>query len=248
MSTRLTQLWRYPVKSMGGESLATAEISVGTGIAGDRSWAVRDPVSGTIVSAKRDARILYLWSGTDDHGNVSVGVPGLADAVPVVDAGAAISAWLDRRVETVRWGKAGPDDAFDFGFPVDHAVHSFGDCGDVVHVISTGTLRYFGRLDGDAMSSGETVRRVRPNLVIDAGDEPFVEDEWIGRDICVGTARLSVLEPTLRCRIVERPQPGQAERATLLDSLTDQRQGRLGVYAAVRASGTLAAGTVVDVA
>ena len=247
MVARLTRLWRYPVKSMAGEPLAEASLSVGSGIVGDRGWAVRDPVSATIVSAKRDARILYLWASTDDSGDVTVGVPGLPRPVPVREAGDAVSAWLDRRVEVVRWDDAAPEDSFDFGFPVDTAVHSFGDCGDVVHLVGTATLRYFAELDGAPMSPDEAVRRVRPNLVVDAGDQPFGEDGWIGHELRIGTARLEVLEPTTRCRIVERPQPGQAERPTLLERLTDQRQGRLGVYAVVRESGLLAPGAVIDV-
>ena len=39
------EIWRYPVKSMGGESLE--QVAVGeTGVLGDRTWAVRDEVTG----------------------------------------------------------------------------------------------------------------------------------------------------------------------------------------------------------
>ena len=46
------QIWRYPVKSMGGELLESAEVGIG-GIPGDRGWAVRDEVKGGIRSGKK---------------------------------------------------------------------------------------------------------------------------------------------------------------------------------------------------
>ena len=46
------ELWRYPVKSMGGESLAACEVGT-LGIAGDRGWAIRDEQVGEIRGAKK---------------------------------------------------------------------------------------------------------------------------------------------------------------------------------------------------
>jgi uncharacterized protein YcbX len=46
------ELWRYPVKSMVGEPLATATIGP-RGIPGDRGWAVRDERAGEIRGAKK---------------------------------------------------------------------------------------------------------------------------------------------------------------------------------------------------
>lgn len=45
-------LWRYPVKSMQGESLSAADFTKG-GVVGDRHWAVRDEQSGEIRGAKK---------------------------------------------------------------------------------------------------------------------------------------------------------------------------------------------------
>lgn len=44
-------LWRFPVKSMPGEKLDTAEVAEG-GVVGDRSYALIDAESGKVVSAK----------------------------------------------------------------------------------------------------------------------------------------------------------------------------------------------------
>lgn len=48
----LEQIWRYPVKSMGGERLKDAYIDVG-GLRGDRIWAVRDEEKGVITGGKK---------------------------------------------------------------------------------------------------------------------------------------------------------------------------------------------------
>lgn len=49
---RITQLWRYPVKSMAGEQLARAQVRR-SGIVGDRQWAVRNDLVGEIQGGKK---------------------------------------------------------------------------------------------------------------------------------------------------------------------------------------------------
>ena len=49
---RVAQLWRYPVKSLGGERLEHADIGA-RGILGDRLWAVRDLERDITVSARQ---------------------------------------------------------------------------------------------------------------------------------------------------------------------------------------------------
>ena len=56
---RVTEIWRYPVKSMGGEQLARCTIGE-RGIPGDRGWAVRDEAVGEIRGAKKLPALLLL--------------------------------------------------------------------------------------------------------------------------------------------------------------------------------------------
>jgi uncharacterized protein YcbX len=96
---RISALWRYPVKSLQGQSLATAPVAA-TGLIGDRGWGVRDVISGAVLSAKREPRLLLAGAATSGEGLV-VTVPGRPPA-----AGAAadelLSSWLGREVRLDR--------------------------------------------------------------------------------------------------------------------------------------------------
>lgn len=52
MVGRVTEIWRFPVKSMGGERLESCELGL-LGIPGDRGWALRDETVGEIRGAKK---------------------------------------------------------------------------------------------------------------------------------------------------------------------------------------------------
>jgi uncharacterized protein YcbX len=68
---RVVELWRYPVKSMGGERLERARVVPLSGLQGDRNWAIRDERVGEIRGAKKLHRLLlfdahYLEDPTSD--------------------------------------------------------------------------------------------------------------------------------------------------------------------------------------
>ena len=53
----MAEIWRYPVKSMGGERLVQSAIDL-RGLHADRMWAVRDVELGTFTTARRWPKLL----------------------------------------------------------------------------------------------------------------------------------------------------------------------------------------------
>src|SRR4051812_8095162 len=67
---RLTEIWRYPVKTMAGERLPRASVGP-LGIEGDRVVHVEDP-RGRVITSRSHPRFLGHKGSMDAHGAVLV--------------------------------------------------------------------------------------------------------------------------------------------------------------------------------
>lgn len=56
----VSELWRYPVKSMRGDRVSSTEVTEQWGFPGDRGWAVRDEQASEIRGAKRINALLQF--------------------------------------------------------------------------------------------------------------------------------------------------------------------------------------------
>ena len=94
MALRVAQLWRYPVKSLAGESLSTAVIGA-DGIPGDRIVRVRGPEG--VRTARRQYRLLGLRGTLDEDGRARINnLPwNSPQALALVKAAAGADAWLE---------------------------------------------------------------------------------------------------------------------------------------------------------
>src|SRR6476469_2123982 len=89
---RIAELWRFPVKSLGGERLDRADIET-DGLSGDRRFALFDVETGYGLTARRVPELLFAsarWLGD----GVEVTLP---DGSIAVDDD-ALSSWLGRPV------------------------------------------------------------------------------------------------------------------------------------------------------
>jgi uncharacterized protein YcbX len=87
MAMRVGELWRYPVKSLAGEQLESADISP-AGIPGDR--VVQVYAEGRVVTSRTSPRLLGLKATLGPDGEALVdGLPWRAPAVAAAIAAAA---------------------------------------------------------------------------------------------------------------------------------------------------------------
>lgn len=243
----MTTLFRYPVKSMQGLDVPALDLTA-DGFTGDRRWALVDAETGRLMSAKRWSALLQ--ASADDDGIVLPDGARVVFGDPAADA--ALSAWLGREVHLVE-AEPGTDLSYEMTFdpPDDESEYYAIDVptGSLVdlaaaHLVTRPTLRdaaeRFRDLDWD-------VRRFRPNLVVDGDLEPFAEDDWVGATVRVGTAELSVRQPTVRCAMPLRAQPGLDRQAPLYRALEDLHANHLGLYLDVVTPGHIEVGDDVTV-
>jgi uncharacterized protein YcbX len=94
---RVAALWRYPVKSLGGEPVDRAEIGP-RGVLGDRLWAVRDVQRDVTATARRlpsllNATARYVASVPPDAG------PGNAPEVEITFPDGRVMSSSDDRID-----------------------------------------------------------------------------------------------------------------------------------------------------
>ncbi len=228
-------MWRYPVKSLQGERLEEVEVGP-AGLVGDRSHAVRDRGSGTVLTARRDPPLLF-GRGVLTADGAEIEVPGHGRTTDP----AVISEWLGKPVELI--GATGVPSTYetiadaedDHSEPVawQGPSWSFHDSTRTqVSIVATSDLG-----DWD-------VRRFRPNLVVDGE----TADVLVGHRIRIGPVELDVVKQIDRCVMVTRPQPDGIERdLDVFRRVRDERNLFLAVGSMVRAGGWIRTGDRVEV-
>lgn len=217
---RVVSLWRYPVKSLGGERVAQLRLDR-RGVLGDRWWAVvaADGKIGSGKSTRRFRRmpgLLSLQAETDGDGTVWIRLPDgerrkVTDPVAAKTIGDVVG-------EQVRL--------------LEETSTSHMDAGPV-HLITTGAIASLAEDVGEELD----VRRFRPNIVIDAAARS--DTQWAGRRLRIGTAELEIDRPAERCVMVTMAQPGVAFFPSLLGEI-ERRRGRMfGQYATVARPGVI---------
>lgn len=222
---KVIELRRYPVKAMGGESLPSVELDE-RGLSGDRWFAVTGG-DGRLACGKDSRRFrrrdkVFEWSARTDEGAVVVAGPAGEWRVgdPALDA--VLTEALGDPVRVLAEGDVQHQD------------------GGQVALVGTASLEWCREhLDIDA-----DLRRLRANLVLETS-EPFVEESWVGADLCIGAVNLRPVERIQRCRTVDLAQDGVAGTTPFLKALGAERDLCLGVYAEVVSPGVISVGDPV---
>ena len=247
----LAEIWRYPVKSMLGEQLDQANVGPG-GIQGDRRWAVVDAESGVSLSAKRYADLLRCRAWTSDS-EVMIGLPDSRE-LPVGSAEVArgLSDLLGRQVTT---RSAQATETIQHEFPTaitegegepflwEPGTEAFFDCAPL-HLLTTGTLVELQRL---LPASIVQRARFRPNFLVETNEIGFVENDWVNKDVTLGSLRCQVYDDTRRCIMVALGQGDLPRDIEVIRTILKCNDGRAGVALKTLDSGMLRCGAKVEV-
>ena len=214
-------IFRFPVKSMLGESLDRVAID-GGGVVGDRRYALVDDETGKVVSVKRPkwwARVELAARTSGD--TVEVHFPdGVSLAVDDPELHVRLSEFFGRDVSIA--STPPPGATFDEVWLRDlkNDIDPFLDMpsrmedGDEmidgglmgvtgrffnalpIHVVTTSTTRHLSTL---APGSRFDPHRFRPNIVLETSGEGFIENTWAGRVLRIGKVELGVALAVPRC-------------------------------------------------
>lgn len=235
---RIDEIWRYPVKSMLGESLSSANVTE-FGIEGDRAWGLRDLETGKTLTGRREPQLLFAAATVVD-GQVVITLPDGTETADDAD----LTSWLGRDVALVpATGEVGTYEIqLDFETEVGEWFEWQGPEGSFhdstktrVSLVSAATMRDW------------EPSRFRMNLILSGTDE----ESFIGSEVQVGAdgPRLTVIKEVDRCIMVTRPQHGGIDRdLDVLKTINNERGGNLGVGANVVAPGSIAVGDAIAVA
>lgn len=224
-------LWRFPVKSMLGESKDALEVTR-FGVAGDRRYAIRD-ASGRVGSGKRTKAFnkiegLFDFRAWYDGERASLSLrDGTTVAVDDPNIDGIMSEHLGQPVSLERDDGAGHLD------------------DSPIHLLTTASLVWLKAALPDAQIDE---RRFRPNIVLAANGSEPVEQDWIGRTIEIGQSIvLRVTAPTERCGMIAHGQEDLQRDPRVLRYVKNQSDFMFGVYAAVVHPGTARVGDEVKV-
>lgn len=244
----VTQCRRHPVKSMQGMQVETLTAEHDA-VVGDRARGVVTG-DGVLLSAKQRRELLS--AAADDEG---IDLPdGRRFDYGDAELDGALSAWLGTAVRLAeprtdaslhyRMTFDPPDDEAEL-FDIPTPDGTFLDLAPV-HLLTTATL------DGVRAARPDLdwdVRRFRPNLVLDVAGAPFVENDWSGRRLALGDdVVLQVDQPTVRCAMPLRAQPGLEREVGLYRAMTELNEAfpnHLGAYGSILEPGEISVGDQV---
>jgi uncharacterized protein YcbX len=228
----VSELWRYPVQSLQGESLAALDFTA-EGVVGDRGYCIVDDTGEGGTAARPQWKNLIRWRarylaepGAGELPNVAItfddGTQMVSDDVRLA---AAISERLGRR------GRLAVTAAPEVKRP-----YVASPC----HLLTTATLKALSA----AYPGGRFVtQRFRPNVMLDCGDTvSFIETGWIGRALRVGPLAMKGTEHCLRCALTTRPQGDLHKDAGILHTARQHNENRVGIYTGIAEPGVLRIG------
>lgn len=202
---KVTRVGVTPLKGARHPALDLVELD-GDGAVGDRVFCLVDPAEGRVLRTVQHPGLTAVrarWDGS----SLEVSLPSGERAVGTpTDTGESVSCdYWGRRVEARL--QDGPHSALlsrHLGVPARLAAVPRGGVvyGGTVSILSTASLRGLARALGPAAGDLDPAR-FRATVVVEAGETAFVEEEWLGRELVLGTARVRVADRIPRCAVID---------------------------------------------
>ena len=251
-------LWRYPVKSMGGEELEEAFVGF-SGIYGDRYFAFRSPASprGLPYLTGREQQQMLRYRPRFRHPEKAAEPPNRAAAeslAPGINPVNADPSDMSVDVLTPSGKTLAIDDPellrlLEEGIAEKHAPalvrseRAMTDCRPV-SLISSQTI---GQI-GDELGAAVDHRRFRANIYLElGGGGGFAEDKFVGRKLRVGSkVVVAVLERDPRCKMISLDPDTGEQDPEVLRRVAQDHENLAGVYCAVLVEGTIRAGEPLE--
>ena len=249
MPNTIQQLYRFPIKGLSPEPLATISALPGEGVAGDRQFALARAATAfdqtapthlpktSFLMLQRDEKLAGLKTRFEPAtGTLSIDNDGTVVTASVRETGGRES------IETffAEFMSLGAD-----SHPrlVSATGHMFSDVP--AKVLSLINMASIAELEGRLAATIDPLR-FRGNVYFD-GEVPWSELDWVGREIKIGETVLEVVQRTQRCAATN-VNPATAVRDLNIPKslMTEYGHMDMGVYARVMTGGTLKPGMEIE--
>jgi uncharacterized protein YcbX len=245
----LVGIYRYPVKGLSADAMTTVNVGAGETLPFDRAWAIENGRGDFDPAAPRFLpKIHFLMLMRDERlAALETRFEEATRALTVLRGGkAVVSGQLSLpagRLVIEQFFAAFMKQSLR-GAPriVSAPGHSFTDSRTkCLHIVNLASVRELERIAGRAVDP----LRFRPNLVID-GAAPWTESSWVGREIQIGGAKLSVMECTERCAATN-VDPATGARDMDIPAILGRKWSHtdFGIYAKIAVPGALTVGDTV---
>ncbi len=283
MHATIHTLYRYPIKSMGGDALESTALTT-TGIPGDHCWTLKDEERGGIKGGKRFPQLMDMHAVLEHEPDARTPSPPVAITLPdqsethskdpnvnqalSTAIGAPVSLWPLLPADQLEHYKRPPNpDNFDqiayfrelFARTEDEPLPDLSIFPSELFIYESSPGTYFdafpllimttASLNAMAAATDESnfdVRRFRPNIVLDTDADGFVENDWVGKRLRLGSAILSINAICPRCVMTTHGFADLPQDPKVMRHLVQQNGGNLGVYATVEHPGDIKVGDIVE--
>ncbi len=243
MNIRLTEVYRYPIKSLRGLSLDTSKVE-SYGLENDRCMMLVDE-SGLFISQRKYPQLALIEVRAESNqikltdinqSTITVDKNSFSENQMKVDvwgdscsafvAIEAVNRWfsklLQKNVFLVKYDLNNPR-ASDPDYSESSDIVSFAD-GFPILLISQGSLDNLN----SQLQEPVSMLNFRPNLVVD-GCDAFKEDEW--KRITIGSVSFDLVKQCSRCVLTTvNPKTGNKDKqGQPLRTLSSYRRSKMGV-------------------